>query len=367
MSRPWTVILDLTDRCNLRCTMCYFSAVDRLRFEPFDRSLAETGHMTTEVFEDVARRFFSRAREVALGCAAEPLIHKRFGELVRIAGRYRIPNLWFPTNLLALNRDKAEAIVEAGVRRVAVSVDGTDAETYERIRVGGRFAVLEEKLALLNEVRRGSRTELRLIFTWMRSNREHLQRLPEFAARHGASEIDVRFVVPTVGVDNRAELLTDEDPEQINEELWRAFRDGVRRGLRFMAYPDFRAGRDESRDPLSRLSRLALRVRGGLYRWDLLRFELARRRNGCAYPTRQYVVRPNGAVAPCVFWEAGPLGLIPDEATARIDDQIRELRDGLRCDRPIGTCAECSERRAAFYRPLRRAGGRVGSAPQPGS
>lgn len=355
MSRPWTVVLDLTDRCNLRCVMCYFSAVDQLRFEPFDRRLADNGQMPVEIFEEVARRFFGRAREVALGCAAEPLLHKRFAELVAIAGRYRVPNLWFPTNLLALNREKAEAIVAAGVRRVAVSVDGTDAETYERIRVGGRFAMLEEKLALLNEVRAGSRTGLRLIFTWMRSNREHLQRLPEFAARHGARELDVRFVVPTAGVDNRAEVLTGEDPEQLNRELWRAFRDGVARGLRFFAFPDLRAEPGARRDPLARLGRLALRVRGGLLRPDHLRFELARRRDGCAYPTRQYVVRPNGAVSPCVFWEKGPLGLLPDDATSAIDERISALRDGLRCDRPVGSCAECGERRAAFYRPFRRA------------
>lgn len=57
---------------------------------------------------------------------------------MRIAGRYRIPDLRFPTNLLPLTPAKAAAIVEAGGTTVAASIDGTTQETYERIRTGGR-------------------------------------------------------------------------------------------------------------------------------------------------------------------------------------------------------------------------------------
>ncbi|HSM50761.1 MAG TPA: hypothetical protein VLA75_05110, partial [Thermoanaerobaculia bacterium] len=103
MPRRHTVVMDLTERCNLRCVMCYFSVTDRLRFPPFDRELAENGNMPLPTFERIAETYFPRAWRVALGCAAEPLIHREFAEMVRIAGRSRIPELWFPTNLLALN------------------------------------------------------------------------------------------------------------------------------------------------------------------------------------------------------------------------------------------------------------------------
>jgi molybdenum cofactor biosynthesis enzyme MoaA len=62
---------------------------------------------------------------VALGCAAEPLIHPRIREIVAVASRYRIPDLWFSTNLLALIGRTAEAIVDAGIAVVAASIDGT--------------------------------------------------------------------------------------------------------------------------------------------------------------------------------------------------------------------------------------------------
>ncbi len=90
MSRPYTIILDLTERCNLKCVMCYFSGTDRLRFEPYDRTLSERGTMPVEVFEKVAREYFPKARRVALACAAEPMIHPKFRDVLEIAGRYRV-------------------------------------------------------------------------------------------------------------------------------------------------------------------------------------------------------------------------------------------------------------------------------------
>ena len=97
----------------------------------------------------------------------------------------------------------AEAIVDAGVRTVAVSVDGITAETYESIRVGSRWHRLMECLRLLDEAKRkrfARHPRLRVIFTWMRSNFGELPGLPALAAGWGARELDVRFVTETLGL-----------------------------------------------------------------------------------------------------------------------------------------------------------------------
>src|SRR5204863_2662121 len=124
--------------------------------------------------------------------------------------RYRVPDLWFPTNLLPLTEATAEAIVRARVATVAVSIDGVTAETYERIRAGATWERLHAKLQLLRDVRRALRSRLprlRVIFTWMRENRHELRGLPAFAASIGAASLDVRYVSPTDGVDNSSRML----------------------------------------------------------------------------------------------------------------------------------------------------------------
>lgn len=354
MSRPLNVILDVTSRCNLKCVMCYFAATDRLSFPPYDAEPGD-GNMPLPVFEKIAAEMFPRAWRVALGCAAEPMIHPRFREILAIAGRYGVPDLWFPTNLLALNEASAQAILDAGVRTVAASIDGTMRETYEKIRVPAKWDRLLSRLELLKEVRRSSRKKrprLRIIFTWMRSNRKELADLPAFAEQWGASELDVRYVSPTVGVDVGPELLSGEDPRELNAELGRAARDAVRRGLRLSSYPEFESRADRPKSLLSRARRRLWLIHAGIDRWEHRRHALAQRLHGCAYPDRHYVIRPNGAVAPCIYWEGDPIGLYPADGLATISRSapLARIRDGLRSGEPIGTCAGCGERRTALYR-----------------
>ena len=359
MSRPYTIVLDVTEQCNLKCVMCYFSGVDRLRFAPFDRSLSERGTMPVEVFEKIAAEHFPRAKRVALGCAAEPMIHPKFRDILEIAGRYRIPDLWFPTNLLPLVPKTAEAIVDAGVSTVAASIDGVTRETYEKIRVGGKWDRLISRLDLFNDARKGAgrkRPRLRIIFTWMKSNRHELRQLPAFAAEHGASQLDVRFVTPTTGVDVTPELLDGEDPEELRADLRAVAKESVARGIKLMSFPEFEVAADRQRSLTGRLKRRLFNLRSGLERWEHWEHLWRERRHGCAYPGQTYVIRPNGAVSPCIFWQADPIGFQPDDdlATVAGGEALKKIRDGLRDGEPIGTCTTCIHRRDAFYRPLRK-------------
>ena len=355
MPRPLNVILDLTARCNLKCVMCHFSATDRLYFPPFDTQLSDDGNMPLEVFEKIAADLFPRAWRVALACAAEPMIHPRFREVLAIAGRYGVPDLWFPTNLLALTEPTAQAIIQGGVTTVAASIDGTTKESYEKIRVPAKWERLIACLDLFNRARkeaRSKRPRLRIIFTWMKSNRSDLAGLPEFAVAHGARELDVRFVSPTPGVDVGPELLSDEDPRQLNAELSAVAHEAVRRGLKITSFPVFENPEDKPDGILGRLGRRIWKLRAGLDRPEYWRYSWYQAMNGCAYPDRNYVIRPNGAVNPCIYWEADPIGFYPADSIDRVaaGAPLQSIRDGLRSGRPIGTCATCSERRTALYR-----------------
>jgi len=353
--RPLNVILDLTARCNLKCVMCYFAGTDRLVFPPFDRKLSEDGNLPVEVFEKIAADLFPKAWRVALACAAEPMIHPRFREILTIAGRYGVPDLWFPTNLLALTPPTAAAIIENRVTTVAASIDGFTKETYEKIRVPAKWERLLaclDVLAAAKRERRSKTPRLRIIFTWMKSNRGDLALLPEFAAAHGAAEIDVRFVSPTEGVDVGPELLSDEDPEALNAELAAAAREAVRRGLRLSSYPQFEASGSRPRGLVARAARRLWRIRAGIDRFEYLRYGWYQGLFGCAYPSRNYVIRPNGAVHPCIYWDQDPIGFYPADDLSRIEAgaPLARIREGLSTGAPVGTCAGCGERRTALYR-----------------
>ena len=366
-TRPLTVILDTTERCNLKCRMCYFAATDRLRFPPHDLELSPTGMMPVAVFDRIATELFPRAWRVALACAAEPLLHPQFEEIVRIAGKHRVPDLWFPTNLLALTEAKAEAICQAKVRTIGASIDGTHAETYESIRVGGRFARLEERLELFNRVRaaHGGKTGLRIIFTWMKTNRGDLRSLPAFAERWGADELDVRFVAPTTGVDVSPELLDGEDPDALRRDLEATAKDAVRRGLVLASYPDFEVA-GQARGYFADRRRAKFRRRAGLDRREYDQYRELEAAKGCVWPGDFFVIRPNGAVSPCIFWDGDPIAYFPrDDFDALAEAPLLEdILRGLHRGRPIGTCTHCSQRRDALYYRLRATEAPAADAPR---
>jgi MoaA/NifB/PqqE/SkfB family radical SAM enzyme len=228
-------------------------------------------------------------------------------------------------------------------------------ESYETIRVPAKWERLTACLDTLNRVKRetkSKRPRLRIIFTWMKSNRGDLAKLPEFAAAHGASSIDVRFVSRTPGVDVTPELLSDEDAAELNRELESAAKDAVRRGLRLASYPDFEKEEELSGSLLARARRRLWRLRAGLDRPEYWRYSWYQGLLGCAYPDRNYVIRPNGAVNPCIYWEADPIGFYPQDNLERIAGgaPLKRIREGLRSGHPVGTCATCGERRTTLYR-----------------
>jgi len=354
LRRPLNIIMDLTSRCNLKCRMCYFAELDQVRFEPFNVLPSPDGAMPVELFETIAADLFPRAWRVALGCAAEPLIHPELGRMLEIAGAHGVPDLWFPTNLLTLTEAKAQAVVKAGVRTVGVSVDGVRAETYESIRTGSSWDRLMSRLELLARVKRelGSRTpRLRVIFVWMQSNRAELRELPAFAHGLGACELDVRYVTPTKEVDVSDELLTGEDPAGLRSELAAVAGEAVRLGLRLVSFPEFERRGEVKRSLAGKVRHRLWLVRAGLDRPEYWRHALRQTAYGCAYPGATFVIRPNGAVLPCPFWQEDPIGLYPRDSfkTIMASRVMEKIRGGERDH--VHSCRSCVERRRVFYRP----------------
>lgn len=301
--------------------------------------------MPVELFERIAREYFPHAKRVVLGSAAEPLMHPQFADIVTIAGRYNVPDLWFPTNLIPLTEHTAKAIVDAKVNTVGVSIDGVRKETYETIRVGATWERLMEKLELLRSSRPAKRPNIRLTFTWMRANRDEIHEMPAFAESIGATELDVRLIAPAQGADVSGQLLTG---DTLHDELMSVARDAVRRGLRLMAYPKLTS---HPRGWIERAAWRFWRIRAGLDRFEHLGALKQERTIGCRYPDTTYVIRPSGAVFPCQYYDHA-IGFAGSDPMLSITGgvKLKAIREGLKCGSPVGACSTCGpQRRDSIY------------------
>jgi cyclic pyranopterin phosphate synthase len=125
------VRLSVTDRCDLRCTYCmsehqtFLPRGDLLSFEEMER---------------LALFLIASGVERLRITGGEPLVRKgvtdflvRLGEQGRTAG---LKELTLTTNGTLLER-AVPALVEAGVRRINVSCDSLNPDTYRRVTRGG--------------------------------------------------------------------------------------------------------------------------------------------------------------------------------------------------------------------------------------
>jgi len=114
--------LELTNRCNLKCTFC--PTADGRMTRP-------KGHMDETLFLR-ALEGAGRLEFVLLFQWGEPLLHPRFAELAALAARRGVRTL-VTTNGTLLDDRRIAGLLGAGVDRVTVSVDG-DAATHEAVR-----------------------------------------------------------------------------------------------------------------------------------------------------------------------------------------------------------------------------------------
>jgi len=118
--------LSVTDRCDLRCAYCM---PERMTFLP----KAEV--LSLEELHKLALGFIDRGVTKIRLTGGEPLVRRDMIELVRALGRKLgdgLGVLTLTTNATSLARHAVD-LYEAGVRRINVSLDSLDRETFARL------------------------------------------------------------------------------------------------------------------------------------------------------------------------------------------------------------------------------------------
>ena len=135
--RSCTVIIEVTQRCDLACPVCYAA----VPCEKPDPTL------------DAVGKLFSRAKEGAPGCniqlsGGEPTVRDDLPAIVALGREQGFDFIQVNTNGLRLGRDPAfvKALREAGLASVFLQFDGTEEEIHRRMR--GR-SLAQAKLAAI--------------------------------------------------------------------------------------------------------------------------------------------------------------------------------------------------------------------------
>jgi len=165
-SIPPQIVIDLTNICNLKCPLC-----------PTGMAIAnrEKGIMNIELFEKIIDQIRDRTMAIHLYNWGEPLLVGDFHQYCRIAKSKGFV-VSASTNLnIRLDHDKALALIDCGLDRLIVSLDGLSKRTYTTYRKKGNFSHVIDNLALLAKIKREYRKSYPLIITQLVRHRENIE------------------------------------------------------------------------------------------------------------------------------------------------------------------------------------------------
>jgi radical SAM protein with 4Fe4S-binding SPASM domain len=189
---PSFVQIEPVGQCNLECRMCPVV----YRGDGGARAPGKPpAFMSLETFRSVLDQF-PGIRELHLQGMGEPFLHPRLVDMIRYAAAKGI-EVSTNTNLTALSDRRIDELVASGLKELHVSLDAAEAEAYEYIRVGSRFARVMRNLERLMEAKRragGEEPEVSLVAVAMRRNLEQLPRLVRLARDHGIATISVQHL-----------------------------------------------------------------------------------------------------------------------------------------------------------------------------
>ncbi len=153
LSYPLAVKIDISPRCNLKCTVCVHAHANgdqRLACQQFDKSQ----DMTLANFRRIIDQIRGRTAAVTLYYLGDPLIHPQVTEMCQVASEAGLcvqcsSNFSYP-----LSDERIDEIVASGVTHLRICIDGLEQKTYERTRVGGKIDLVIANLRRLVAAKR---------------------------------------------------------------------------------------------------------------------------------------------------------------------------------------------------------------------
>jgi radical SAM protein with 4Fe4S-binding SPASM domain len=308
---PRTLIIDITNRCNLNCVFCWYHSA--LRNEMFSKTVDFPAETFREIVSDCADL---GVEEIILTGDGEPLLHPDAGRMIGMASRRNI-GVTITTNA-TFGREMLRHVLKA--RQLIVNLSAATPGSYARVQGVGlrdRFGAVMRNLETLSRMRKkGARVPMVTLSCVVNGrNYRDVPGLFRLAERLGADEVDLKILDY---VDHSAGLVLDgRSVAEFREILAGLLRDqgssgkpvvesNLREVLDAFSDPGFIAGRQDVRSYGGKLSRAP----------------------ACYMCWYQSYIKLNGDVVPCCRMESSRMGNVHANTFREIwhSDDYRKTR-----------------------------------------
>jgi radical SAM protein with 4Fe4S-binding SPASM domain len=192
------VFWEVTKGCNLRCIHCRASATE----------LSSPKDLPTKTALGIIDQIAEAANPILVLSGGEPLYRSDIFQLARYATDKGL-RVALATNGTLVTKEVAHMILDAGVKRVSISLDGADAVTHDTFRsIPGAFDAAVQGMRNLQAL--GMSVQINT--TIARHNAQQLPDVLKLAKSLGADALHTFLLVPVgCGVDIAAEQMVPPD------------------------------------------------------------------------------------------------------------------------------------------------------------
>ena len=173
--------LDLTDRCNLNCSMCDWklrvSRKTDIDFETYCTLVLEANSLGL--------------RSLLLGAAGEPLLYPHLEEAIDFARENGIRTTLVSSLSLPLSKERVNALLK--LDQILISVDAVTEGTYKKIRIGGDFNTVLQNISLLTNAE-GNNTGIVVSFVVQKKNYQEVGNAVDFFASRGVDQVNLGLI-----------------------------------------------------------------------------------------------------------------------------------------------------------------------------
>jgi heme b synthase len=187
------VAWEVTRSCNLACGHCRASALRG----PYE------GELDTEKCKQILDEIAAVGKPVIILTGGEPLLRPDICEIAAYGDRKGL-RMVLATNGTLVTETVAENLIQAGIRRVSISIDGPEAESHDAFRgVPGAFAGAMAGIAAMKR----AGLEFQINTTITKANLSQIREIHVLAHRLGAAAHHIFLLVPT----GRAKEMADQE------------------------------------------------------------------------------------------------------------------------------------------------------------
>jgi len=150
---PITISLELVNRCNLNCVMCYK-----------DHHKKEFAKLPIKTI----RKLLQEAKQhslpsIILGLGSETLMYPEVSKVLNEIADAGVMDVFFGTNGVMLNEEICKKLIKTKVSRIEISLDAATTGTYEKVRGANKLELIENNIDMLLRMKKDMNSPLPVV------------------------------------------------------------------------------------------------------------------------------------------------------------------------------------------------------------